>query len=1513
MVRPERLRSFLRGLLLIGLFLSQLVLAALLHLDTAVTRRTLKRWASYYLSSELRGSIDIGRLDTLTLSSIWLQNVTLYDEQQRPVVTLSKVRASSNFLPALRRWLTNNESLTLVIESVRVDGVQVHLHPDPLDQQPSLLAAIEPDRSRSAKTTSPNPYRIFLSNVELGDINVDSTLPDFVTNSARLRGLSGQLLFTDQGVAASLKRFSLDLSGPNTIALHAFGTLEYRTPSRLWGDVNATVGQVPFSAHVQYQNETLELDVSAFRVSPAAARSLLPDWSLLQPLTASLKTHGPLGELGVRLELDAGTAHVEAAGTVSLGPSRRADLTLEGRAIDIQSLFGQALPSDIDAAARVTLSMVDGLPYANLDGVIHPSRVLNFATPRIDLQGQYDSEGLMLSGRSSDPNLPIRAAAVLRNQEIDIDAQVDGVDLGRLAKGLGATPCRGLARLRGRAKIAKNRIASTVDLTLHNLSVGSTNLARATGAARFDGPLGTPKAWTGEVELDATRLNSPYAQFDKLALRAQGSAEKAHFTLAADKPGIAKIAFEADVLPLQGPKLNAGRLELTRGANALSLGVESLAYSDGTVVLDGLTLDGSAGHARGSLGLQADHVYGRFLGQSLNLTVISDLLGLPTRSLGGHASFELDVDTRQQPAKGFVRLDFERASLGPLTNVSGNLELGLAAERLMGEATVQSDLVDQIHSSIDVTLGGSPTRLSSYTRAQGSASLDLSRVRLDRVGTLLELYNERFNVTGTANVRLSAERSDAAALPNLTLSTVTNQLRVTVPYASNHVQLESKDLLFSVAYLGDTGQVKGDWVLSQNSLPKASLSFTTAIASPEVWLEDPVGAMQTLRELPFEAFLSLPKQSLKELGNTAGIPIGTGDVELKVWLKGPIADARLVTEFQGSRLLLEPLGNGVGFDVQGLVEYARRSGEARVLLAAGSQAQPFLQVNGIGTITPCNLGFACISDWSGRIEAGLSGLPLEAVPVLDALGFAGEVRGVLSARRADGKTQVDGVLPVDNFRISGRPLGQSLLSVRSNEKDLIANAKLLDGGAQIDFEAQLPMNWQHLLPSRRTDVPVRLAANAKGYDAGFLAPWLDDTITDLAGELSGSVEALYSTPSVGEEKSGPQLALGGHLTLRHGKVTARTMGLTLSDIALDAQASSTAARTTISVPNISASVGEGTNNLAGAAVIELGALSLKRLAVRVERAQNAPLIVNSVTLATLSGSANIEMKPVTTGYDVGIEFTELDVRLPRSGAREVVGLTENPDIVVLQPLGPIAWRKSRSSNSTEYHLRLSLGKKSRVSRTDFNLPITGTPELVLGNRMRPSGSIQLEQMGRLEMFGKAFVIERGHITLDPAEPTNPRLDVTATWRGPSHVVTIQIQGKADDARLRFSSDPALASESQVMALLLGGSGNDSTAGAGLGVGATLFNELLSDTALSSLEVRTSSDERHANYTAAVPLRDNLWFEATYQSPTSTNLPGSSAQKGFSGTVDYRFHRDWSVRTEVGTLGAGADLMWQYRY
>ena len=134
--------------------------------------------------------------------------------------------------------------------------------------------------------------------------------------------------------------------------------------------------------------------------------------------------------------------------------------------------------------------------------------------------------------------------------------------------------------------------------------------------------------------------------------------------------------------------------------------------------------------------------------------------------------------------------------------------------------------------------------------------------------------------------------------------------------------------------------------------------------------------------------------------------------------------------------------------------------------------------------------------------------------------------------------------------------------------------------------------------------------------------------------------------------------------------------------------------------------------------------------------------------------------------------------------------------------------------------------------------------------------------------------------------------------------------------ISFRSDPPLP-QPEVVALLLGGGGETGAALAvGRGVGASIFNELFSDTPLGTVEIRTAETETGVGkYTAAIQVSDKVWVEANYYEPQKdSNTPDANQQViGVSGTVDWRFHRNWSLRTELGAIGAGADLLWQYRY
>jgi hypothetical protein len=55
----------------------------------------------------------------------------------------------------------------------------------------------------------------------------------------------------------------------------------------------------------------------------------------------------------------------------------------------------------------------------------------------------------------------------------------------------------------------------------------------------------------------------------------------------------------------------------------------------------------------------------------------------------------------------------------------------------------------------------------------------------------------------------------------------------------------------------------------------------------------------------------------------------------------------------------------------------------------------------------------------------------------------------------------------------------------------------------------------------------------------------------------------------------------------------------------------------------------------------------------------------------------------------------------------------------------------------------------------------------------------------------------------------------------------------------------------------------------------------------------------------------VWFEGSYKALSASEQTDEG--DALTGTVDWRFRRDWSLRTELGNLGTGVDLLWQYRY
>jgi len=537
------------------------------------------------------------------------------------------------------------------------------------------------------------------------------------------------------------------------------------------------------------------------------------------------------------------------------------------------------------------------------------------------------------------------------------------------------------------------------------------------------------------------------------------------------------------------------------------------------------------------------------------------------------------------------------------------------------------------------------------------------------------------------------------------------------------------------------------------------------------------------------------------------------------------------------------------------------------------------------------------------------------VPPLAEAGMVGRVRGVLALTNAGKLPALNARLALAGVSVHKIPVGSGDFTLRSDGHVLTADVKLERSGGTLDAEAHAGLEWSDSLPRLAPNEPIGVRAEFHDIDASILSPLVGDVLADLRGRLDGN--AALTLAGAGTKSSGPETELSGNFTLADGALQIAGLDMRLSKVGFSASASRNGSRTVVAVRNLTAASGSKYANVAGAA--DLYFTGVKLVDVRANaNLRRVPLMVQGVSQANLTGGAAVEVFPESDPILVAIQLHDLTAALPRSSGRAVLSVDDNPDITVAQPLRePL---RTAKAGGPSYELAFDLARKVQVMRADMQIPLRGRPVIELGEQTRVRGDLELQPGGRAQLLGKGFVIESGEVHFDTPDPADPHLRVLASWRAPDGTtVFVDVGGTVRQATLRLESDPALP-QADIQALLLGGSGareGGQAQAAGLGYGADFVGQLLADTPLQKIELRTGTettaeDVSYSTYSAAVPVSENVWVELAYKN-LETGGATTEQRDAASAIVDWRFKRDWSLRTEAGTVGAGLDMLWQYRY
>ncbi|MEI9954668.1 MAG: hypothetical protein WDO74_38290 [Pseudomonadota bacterium] len=958
--------------------------------------------------------------------------------------------------------------------------------------------------------------------------------------------------------------------------------------------------------------------------------------------------------------------------------------------------------------------------------------------------------------------------------------------------------------------------------------------------------------------------------------------------------------------------------------------------------MSGLRMEGAGGELDGSAELGPDRVALVAHGAHLDLGVIAHALGLPRGLVGGKASLDADLESSKKIQRGTFAVQLENAESEGIAIDSLSLTGQLSGSQLVLQSAAQLRDFGSFSGEAKATLSGSLVNASTFEDATGVLTVKAEHVPFSLLGYALPKSAGVNEVRGEGNATLVLDRAAPDTIPNVSLVANTSGLYVGLNARDEHARplaFEGVDAHAGLNVNGASGET--DLVLKLDDQHGALASATTHLrVDLAAALKHPELLWSQLRSTPLVAKMLVDDRALEDLPAPIVPPGIAGRLRTELSLRGSLDSPIFSDKTELYRLRLGGSDRHKAVDVCAQLDYDKSTGQygarGEVFLpktkddTRACQGARVAQFSAGGRAEWDKLVSSTLSAdaaWTGSAGLSLEGVPLDIVPAFADAGLGGRVLGVVMFDRREALPQVRSQLEVRDAVLGRTRLGTAAVQAHTDGRALSValdieqpNSGPLGGsqiGGKLNAELLTAVNWQGVVPNIDDTRPISANVTATNLDAVVLTPFVQDVLSEIGGKLDAALE-LTMTPNL-EAKANEHWAgnVKGTLAVRDGNLQLSQLGLRMRKVQISALAEAHQNSTLITINSLSAAAeSDKPNVFAGGNLWFSGPRIVSGNAKA--NLSGVPFLVEGVPLATLDGAdtlITLERRP--SEMFVALTIPSLEAKLPQEATRSLIDLSNNEGVLIAQP---IAKPSASDSEALPWRLRFDLGTHVKITRTDLYLPIGGSPEIVLGESLQIQGNVDLRPGGRLSLPGvpRPFTIENGTVSFDAnGDPKDPRLKARAVCRLSQLNVWVTVTGTFRDAKVVFESDnPNLTNQAQILGALLTNSDNSSPAAAGVGAG-YLGQRLLANTALSHLELKagseTTADQRsYATYSAAYPITDELWFEGSYKTLQTQDLTGAG-RNAFSGTFDYRFKKNWSLTIEAGNIGAGMDLLWQYRY
>ncbi|MEZ4325655.1 MAG: translocation/assembly module TamB domain-containing protein [Polyangiales bacterium] len=1416
------LRGGRDGLLWLLVLLLLLLLSVLYHLNSPLGHRVLGRGLTDWVSSQIDGSLEIGRIDYVGLDEIVVGDVILRDPSGRPVIRGSRISLAIDYA-ALRDGV-------LRFSHAHLTGGELELIDDG-EGTPTFLLAFEPT-DKSPSTGEPfhaivddlrlEGVTVFgeilgLSGLRIEGTNAHGRMEFHETTEIRVYALSGDVVspFPRRGRIENLVGVIYgDERGTQVTTRASMGDEQ----------VHVALGYAPPPGEPEATAE-LDLLVHAEPVNGETLSELGFEWaSILTGRTQGfVRLSGPPDRLAVRGTLET------AGGPVSLSGELPSEGDVEVRIHTDGLNLGPVLASAPELTVRGDLRL--RIPAAGPEGEtqlsadIEPFEYEGVRVPSVSANATLLADGSVRIDRVETPyggghasaTGTVDPAGAVRMHIVGYIPQVArDPNIAEAVPGLRSSLRFDVWFERSADEIPRYDISGTA--TLAGVRYGSVEAARVPLRGRLFGDLAAPSldANLAPVQLvvsgvplgsgSVSLVGGPHRYLSVGELRDEGRL----------------IAFEVEAEMGEGAThVEAPLLRVAAGDARLAGTVSGLVlHDDGRIDLGTTALrnEGESVEVTGSYHPRRNDDI-RVAVEGLTVAHIADFAGVPIDASGSiDLSVQLDGDLDQAPhvyARGRLH-DGRWLTVDPI-------EIEHAwAEYEPGDIAAAAEVRFGDRGTFIVKISGAPDDEEgdvAVALAESAYYVDISTRSMD-----LALVGDLF--PSETPLQLSGALEGHAHIAG-TVDTPTVDASFNVPtlgYADWPIVNVSGDLRYDESNLMMVRTTATD---AQGLLLELEGNMVLALSS--LTAEDS-SAIELLSYLPWQISVRVPPRTVEVLPPSVREGLPAGAEQLRLAIDGTLRGGGGWPLHGNVFSAVDWLGDmsdelcAADSNPRGTVFVTLDGGRAEALIEGVLGEYRVLTMNAGADIDPLAWLASGVSSWPEIVVAGaIRGAEMSSLPSVchfvggpldgdfEARLFGEDpyVRLNLDAIGARARTLVRGVRRSAVVLRETDPSDVHLVvEATSDAISGAVDAEWWNGGTT-RIEGRVPITWEGdpQLPAVGEEAEVEAHALFTHTPLGAPLAWLSD-VAGVEGLLNGELSARGAAldPS-----------WYGSLALTDGRVELRSIGQRLRDVEGDMIFDGRE----IELQRFHAADGNGDVTFSG----QLGFERLSPSYIRGlrARADGFPVRQEGSVMATLDGVAELNACICSAERSCELDNTQrecnsdtlfgeivverLDVGLPDDGGRSSISLAAHPDVYVYGET-----HESESETEVPFVWLIDVDAANRFwvrsAAQDFAAQVSAQLQVSMaGDAFKIRGDARLHR-GNFSVFGKVFDVESGSMLFRNTEEVDPVVSLVATHtlrNRPGDTVGVEVSGTLSRPEVRFTTSiEGVSDQGEIISLLLTG-------------------------------------------------------------------------------------------------------------